>query len=623
MRADTDSALMRIVSQFLLVNLIAVGCAGQLGARHRKDVATTESHLEVMATTLVESYPRLELPITRTLAAEEKAEIDNACRQFDGPARQTCWQAMRTQAVYHRQTDHGAIQREEPSRALQQALNELPPNLEQLCRVYGAGEVTCLSTGSLLGHITEQALPFLIQDLKNIAGRLRPDERIAFQCLDGSWGGAGTGDQSSAAGSPLTGDLVHEMSSACLRGATAMAPGAGASHFSGLNSPKLCGAQFGNDPGRERIEQTIALMYDMRNRCEATLFDYFKSAVEGNDKPKPGEPEPKPKPESDDPDSTKPKPDPWSDPRPPHMREPPEPDPNAAMTVDIDVDPNDPEVEIVTVYDPDGKMVGQPYYRPRTIQWHSVRTTTFKDGTKWYWAWRVSEGGMQTSYGSWDPDGEGWQVDCVGDSCRRSSRGWVTNKETGKREWKIEQGQPMDCLDQACAACQRYMAALPDVLASCNAPVGPGQQVCGAFAEADSCCSNPNAIGPDPTLIIPDEGNMVCYGMDADVKQDRCKERCKAASSAAEAFCNEECAREPFVVKGPSLLDDICLRAYSEDCYSSRLPQIPVVPGSRPFGGPAPPYASDAVLLPDKREVAPVFVAEPSPVTPGSERGPR
>ncbi|MDH3279751.1 MAG: hypothetical protein OEQ18_01320 [Gammaproteobacteria bacterium] len=252
---------------------------------------------------------------------------------------------------------------------------------------------------------------------------------------------------------------------------------------------------------------------------------------------------------------------------------PPPEDDTAEVDTETVVTDNGDGTEMVVVKDKDGKIIAE-YVRSRTSNWRDVVHTDWDNGDK--------------STVASDPDGSR-----VYRKRPRDGHSYYEAQRDSKGKWTFScRGAYAklcgDCVDEPCGSCRKFTQFYPELVAACRGFEGAAKDLCKDFKDASDCCSNPKATRVDPRIIIPNvASDMVCYHVHRDTKKKKCDLQCNFASTDSDCLTN--CLNTVMVDVEFSLLDHVCLQAYSEECFSNRLTIDSPISGGEPIGGSGPP----------------------------------
>lgn len=489
---------------------------------------------------------------------ERSEQLQNKlCEGLDSARWRICADAVaiRAEHVGHNSSDELALLRE--------IIAELRVDAEFICKVRRRDALRCTRTGTLLGHAELTKAEAVVADLNALSSKYAMNARVAFKCENGEWRSATEKDE------PVVGQAVSAVYEARMRLACASAVDKGAdtvgpavpADFTGATgfdpTPGFCGFAIGEPESTDFIEKARDRSEKMAAECATSLID---SLFEDPEDPPPEDPAPEDPPPEDPPED-------------------PPPDPDSA---------EDPIVETETIVNNgDGTETvtrcsgGEcnSFVRYRTTTWDRVIRGTHESGHKSESAFR--DDGSQRYRGT-SPSGESWNIEIDADGNVTNS-GRKQNKDGTWTSWKRK---GFDCLDESCSTCERYLETHPKLAADCSGALEgtPGAgELCAQFGDVTDCCSHPGGPPVDPLLILPNQGHdMVCLNTAIDVQSAACAERCKAVDED----CTISCISAVPVDFGFSLFDQVCLAAYSEDCFTpeSNPPDPTTPPLPLPYG---------------------------------------
>ncbi|MHC4277909.1 MAG: hypothetical protein ACYSTI_11410 [Planctomycetota bacterium] len=502
-----------------------------------------------------------------------------------------------------------------------------------ICEVKGDGRVVCVRLTSLLAFYNNEMGAAILQDINRLPEvfEMDPGARAVMHCGSGVWGTedllgddtyasifgengeSSEGEAAESGDAPYTSEAegvaepsgsissetAKRVNDQCLKLQKKVAdsmPERGTSPgFTGMTGidsleSSICGMEITSGPGSDFTEQALKQIEIFSESCDTNVIESMMDADNGQ-APCPGRPPCDDIGAPDDPS----RPSGQTSTSSPPTTTTTNPD-GTTTTTTTTIYPQGTWTESITT-DEQGNII-ETNTRVQTDA--GVTETNIKyrdDDTKDYDTKIISydEGSITRIKYTENPDGsktnERMQIlggDDTGYYEKDADGNWVQVKG--------------DCIGEPCTSCVNFASFMPQLIQDCLTGGGRSYS-CESFANAASCCSNPDAFPGDPRLVMPrPDGDFACGESieEADLKKGACSNKCKYASSASfQEDCNTLCMESKPGDLGISVLDTICQYAISEACFSSQgtipTPDLGYSPPPQP---PAPPIVADNILLP-------------------------
>ena len=456
------------------------------------------------------------------------------------------------------------------TRTLREVIGRARSDVRFLCKVPKLrteyDHVECAPMSTMMAYMTTSSSSVAVDDLAAVVKQFQLAGRVLGKCENGAWVAIATNSAGTVGANGVLDDPIQKLLvAACDKttdplpqtgstGTSPTGPASGYSGWTGIDSSKSCGLNVGATTSIASFTKGAMSRVDaMKDRCTATLVDSLRSDTDGDLTP----PDTSDSSGSGDSGAGSPGTETKTD------------NGDGTETVCTEdgcyvryktagaskpVDKSCTGNTCVTIENLGQDQNGQP-------QANKNVENNKANGGKGVWV-----------QFSWDPAGRRWRAVANGDNSTPPLVG------------------PHDCVDEACSSCKAFMDLYPKLEASCRGG-GSASELCAEFASASSCCTNPNAIHADPRVIIPNStGDMVCYGTDPNLQAQSCQQRCSVAADSD--GCTIACKGSMPSDFKMDILDVLCQRAISDECFVSNGIAIPPTGTVRPGFGPPPKPAS-------------------------------